>query len=153
MNRVIVLDAGPLGLATQPRRTAETVAIRACLARVMTAEYRVVVPAIADFEVRRELERAGKHRSLARLDAFNAARSDRYLPLTDDALRFAATLWASARRQGRPTADSKELDCDVILAAQALTLDIPPSELVVVTTNVGHLSLFVTASAWRDVVP
>jgi hypothetical protein len=45
------------------------------------------------------------------------------------------------------------LDCDVILAAQTLTMDIAPADLVIATTNIGHLSLFVTAAAWRDITP
>jgi len=58
----------------------------------------------------------------------------------------AAELWAVARRRGRPTADLKELDCDVILAAQALE-----QEAVVATENVAHLSQFVTARHWKDI--
>ena len=45
-----------------------------------------------------------------------------------------------------PTADPQALDCDVILAAQALAMD-----ATVVTDNVGHLALFVEAKSWRDV--
>jgi hypothetical protein len=59
----------------------------------------------------------------------------------------AAALWAQARRRGRPTADPKELDCDVILAAQALEVG-----AMVVTDNIGHLALFVEAKSWRDIV-
>ena len=88
---------------------------------------------------------AGKVQGLARLDAFNAAAADRYLPLSDAALRLAATLWAQARRAGTPTADPKELDCDVLIAAQALTLGAPAVELVVATVNVGHFGRFVNA--------
>jgi len=40
------------------------------------------------------------------------------------------------------------LDCDVILAAQALT-----ENGIVATENVGHLSLFVEAKDWRDILP
>ena len=58
----------------------------------------------------------------------------------------AAELWAEARRRGRPTADPQALDCDVILAAQALAMD-----ATVVTDNVGHLALFVEAKSWRDI--
>ena len=50
------------------------------------------------------------------------ATPDRYLPLTDDALRFGAELWAQSRRAGRPTADPTALDIDVLLSAQALRL-------------------------------
>jgi hypothetical protein len=45
------------------------------------------------------------------------------------------------------------LDCDVLIAAQALTLGIPSSDLVIATTNVGHLSRFVTADLWTNIRP
>jgi hypothetical protein len=120
VSRVILLDAGPLGLVTNPATSAEVKAIHLWTDAVLAAGHRLVVPAIANYEVRRELERARKTRGLARLDAFNRAEPDRYLPLTDAALQLAATLWDRARQQGVPTADPKELDCDVILAAQVL---------------------------------
>ena len=72
-----------------------------------------------------------------------------YLPITTKAMRLAAALWALVRQQGKPTADSKELGGDVILAAQAILLGVP--DLVVATTNVGHLSRFVNARNWQDV--
>jgi hypothetical protein len=81
------------------------------------------------------------------------AIADRYLSLSDSALRLAAKLWAQAGNAGMPTADPKELDCDVLIAAQALTMDIHTSDLVIATTNVGHLSLFVTADLWANITP
>jgi predicted nucleic acid-binding protein len=119
----------------------------------MAAGDRLIVPAIADFEVRRELERAGKTRAIAQLDAFLAARRDRFLSVSDSALRLAAKLWAQARNTGMPTADTKELDADVIIAAQALDLGVPVSDLIVATTNVGHLSRFATADLWTNIIP
>ena len=77
------------------------------------AGHRFVVPAIADYEVRRELIRAGKTTGLSQLDAFNAASPDRFRLITDSALQLAAQLWASVRNAGTPTADPKELDADV----------------------------------------
>lgn len=153
MSRVIILDTGPLGLLTNPKKTPESRAITRWALDMMAAGHRLVVPAIADYEVRRELERAGQRKGLAQLDAFNAARADRYLTLTDSALRLAAKLWAQARNAGTPTADPKELDCDVLIAAQALTMGISSSELVIATTNVGHLSRFVTADLWVNMPP
>jgi hypothetical protein len=69
------------------------------------------------------------------------------------ALRLAAKLWAQARNAGIPTADPKELDCDVLIAAQALSLDVSPAELVIATTNVGHLARFVPAALWANIIP
>lgn len=112
-----------------------------------------MVPAIIDYEVRRELMRSGKSAGIARLDAFIHAELDRWIPITDDALRMAAELWARSRQAGSPTADPKELDVDVILVAQALSLGVPPDDLIVATTNVAHLSRFVAAQLWTEILP
>ena len=109
------------------------------------------MPAIVYYEIRRELLRAGKNLSLRRLDAFIGAPG-RYLPLSDPALRLAAELWAKARQQGRPTAEFKALDIDVIIAAQALSFG-AASNVVVATTNPRHLAHFVTAKNWNEVLP
>ena len=66
---------------------------------------------------------------------------------------MAVELWAKARQEGRPTADSKELDVDVILAAQALSFGAPANDVVVATTNAKHLAQFVAAKHWTDIVP
>jgi hypothetical protein len=71
--------------------------------------------------------------------------------LTDEALRFGCQLWARARSTVTPTADPRELDCDVLLAAQALPMDVPASDLIIAATNVGHLSQFVAADLWVNI--
>jgi len=114
---------------------------------------RVIVPAIVYYELRRELLRANKTFGLARLDAFVSATPGRYLPLSDEALRRAADLWAKARQDGQPTADPKALDIDVILAAQALSFGPAPADTIVVTTNPRHLSRFVAARDWQEIIP
>lgn len=63
---------------------------------------RIVVPEIADYEVRRELIRAGKRKSIALLNL--AAHQFDYLPITTPSMHFAAELWAQARGAGQPTA-------------------------------------------------
>jgi predicted nucleic acid-binding protein len=45
-----------------------------------------------------------------------------YLPITTEVMLKAAQLWAQVRQQGKPTADNKALDGDVILAAQAILI-------------------------------
>jgi predicted nucleic acid-binding protein len=99
--------------------------------------------------VRRELLRANKAAGLARLDALKKAIG--YFPITTEAMLMAAGLWADARRRGRPTADNKALDADVILAAQAVLLDSPEDEAVIATTNVGHLSRYARAQRWEEI--
>jgi predicted nucleic acid-binding protein len=110
---------------------------------------RIIIPEIADYEVRRELLRASKIKGLARLD--DLAKSIEYLPITTMAMRQAAKLWAQARQQGQPTAGDKTIDGDMILVAQAVTLQVP--DVVIATTNVGHLSRFIAAEVWQNVTP
>ena len=104
-------------------------------------------PKFADYEVRRELIRARKQAGLMRLDALVELLD--YAPIDTATMRHAAVLWAQARQAGKPTADRHALDGDVILAAQALTIE--HSEVVVATTNVGHLARFVKSALWNDI--
>lgn len=108
-----------------------------------------VVPGIADYEVRRELIRVGRTTGLARLDLFK--QTFRYVPITTEAMLLAAELWATARRRGRPTASDAALDADVILAAQAQLLAKDGDEVVIATTNPGHLAQFVDARPWQEI--
>jgi predicted nucleic acid-binding protein len=148
--RAVFLDAGPLGLLTQ--RAGKSPEVDECkrwLVAVARAGVEVAVPEISDYEVRRELVRAGKTHGIARLDVL-AARA-RYVPITTEAMQLAATLWANARNAGAPTAAPAALDADVILAAQALTAGVAVEDIVVATTNVGHLVRFINARIWREI--
>ncbi len=153
MIRIIVLDSGPLGLVTQRKGVAVADACRQWASDCLYRGAQIVVPAIADYEVRRELARAKKVQGLVRLDAFNVTELDRYLALSDAALKLAARLWAQARQKGTPTADPRELDCDVLIASQALTLGVPATDIVIATSNPGHLSQWVNADAWTNIIP
>jgi hypothetical protein len=65
MAKVVLLDTGPLGMVTHPRPNREIVEwLRALLA----AGASVLVPEIADYELRRELLRAQRTKGIARLD-------------------------------------------------------------------------------------
>jgi predicted nucleic acid-binding protein len=149
VSRTVVLDAGPLGLVTNPKLSAESVACAQWLQAHVTSGSRLIIPEIADYEVRRELLRANKIKGLARLD--DLAKILEYLPINTVAMRQAAQYWAQARQQGQPTAGDKTIDGDMILAAQALTLEI--IDVVIATTNLGHLSRLVTAELWQNITP
>jgi predicted nucleic acid-binding protein len=142
------LDAGPLGLVTNPKLSPESEACTQWLQTHITSGSRVIIPEIADYEVRRELLRASKTKGISRLD--DLAKWIEYLPITTVAMRQAAKLWAEARQQGQPTAGDKTIDGDMILVAQAITLGVP--DIVIATTNVGHLSRFITAELWQNIV-
>jgi len=146
MSKVVLLDTGPLGLVPHPR---DHHGAGPWLAQLLLRRTMVRVPEIADYELRRELIRAGKSRSVERLDGL--ARTLGYLPLDTETMRRAAELWARSRAMGNPLADDAALDGDVILAAQAQILTTGGHEVVVATTNTRHLSALVDARLWSDV--
>ncbi len=112
---------------------------------IAAAGARVVVPEIADYEVRRELIRNNATAGLGRLDKLGRALD--YAAITTAVMRKAAELWALAHRAGIPTADLKALDGDCILAAQALLAKGATDDVTVATSNVGHLDVrFVSPS-------
>ena len=95
VSQVVLLDAWPLGIATNPRRSRQSAACTQWLQALVTHGTRVIVPEIADYEVRRDLLSANKVSGLTRLDAL--ARLLEYLPLTT-----AAVFWAQVCQQGQP---------------------------------------------------
>jgi predicted nucleic acid-binding protein len=144
--RVVVLDAGPLSLASQPRGKSEADRCRTWLQALDAAGVRVVVPEIADYEVRRKLLHIGATAGITRLDQLEVDLT--YEPITTAAMRLAAEYWSDARRIGLPTAGPRSLDADAILAAQAELACGPADTVTVATTNVGHLARFVAAEVW-----
>jgi len=148
MSRVIILDSGPLGMVTNPKASsAEIQECKVWLNSLMRRGEIIIMPEIADYEVRRELIRAGKLAGIKRLDELKLQLT--YRPLTTEVMLLAAQLWAQARMRGRPTAEAHALDGDVILAAQAILEASEGNQVVIATTNVGHLSQFVDAREWR----
>lgn len=146
MIQAVILDSGPLGLIchADPARHTE---IKTWFDQLLARGLPVFISAIADFEVRRGLILAKRSRSLARLDALQARAE--LLPISPAELRLAARLWAMARERGRSVGDPKELNADVILAAQAISMP----DAVIATENVGHLDLFVDARTWSTIKP
>ena len=145
MAKLVLLDAGPLGMISHPRAKSDIVG---WLATLVTAGADVLVPEIADYEVRRELLRAGRKKGIERLDQLKATLG--FVPITSTAMLTAAAFWAQARRRGRPTARDESLDADVILAAQAATLT--NKGVVVASSNPKHIARFVPADHWQNII-
>ncbi len=147
MVEVVNLDTGPLGLATNPKLSPETMACNQWLYALLDQDIQVIVAEIADYELRRELLRSNKYRGIAKLDMLIDTLD--YLPLTTAAMRQAAAFWGLARQQGQPTSSDKTIDGDMILAGQAQTIG--NENFIIATTNVGHLSRFVPAELWTNI--
>lgn len=149
MIRNILLDAGPLGTLSNPKPSSEVIALGEWVESLIEGGVNIIIPEIADFEVRRELLRAEKVKGLYRLDVLKEQLF--YLPITTEAMLIAAEFWATARRGGFPTAGNAALDADVILAAQTATISDKPGETLLATTNVGHLGRFIDARLWSEI--
>lgn len=104
MTRLVLLDTGPLGMVTHPRRNQ---AAKDWLRDLLRSGTEARVPEIVDYEIRRELLRVNATTGIMRLDALS--RSIGYVSLSTVTMRRAAELWASARREGRPTAGPDSL--------------------------------------------
>ena len=145
MSSPLVLDTGPLSRACSPYgRRSENQEFLEWLRGRAEEGVEICIPEIADYEVRRGLlhvRASGQLRTLDRFERFT------FLPLNREAMLLAATFWAEGRRHGTSTADPRELDCDVVLAAQASLVG-----GAVITENAGPLGRFVAASGWRGSV-
>jgi predicted nucleic acid-binding protein len=147
MGRIIVLDTGPAGKIAHPSIAPD---VRQWLLERAAAGDKISLPEIVDYELRRSflLEiRRGRSSFVTSLQRLDELRQNSiFLPLDSDVMLRAAELWAETRIRGKPTADDKALDGDVILAAQALQID-----GTIVTENPGHLALFAKVERWQQV--
>ena len=91
MIRHILLDSFPLSAICQPIRNAGVQAIKHWTTNCLAAGHRLYIPEVIDYELRRELIRAGKTNSVFRLDGYKTTL--RYLPITTEAMLRAADLW------------------------------------------------------------
>jgi predicted nucleic acid-binding protein len=153
MARIILLDSTPLGLVCRRRGHRHGDACQRWLNTIRLPGILVVIPEIADFEVRRELFRRGARTGLTRLDSLASQLA--YDPLTTQIMRKAAEFWADLRRRGLPTAGDESLDADAILAAQAALIGGPGDTVTVATSNARHLGRFpgIDARDWPSISP
>lgn len=151
----VALDTGVSGLLTHPdpRRSLEAMRCLAWLQGLLARDAIVLLPEIADYEERREYLRRDSARSLSKLNALSQTCD--YVPLSTQTMRSAAALWAQLRQNGQVTADPKEIDGDAILAVQVIEAvqgrGFALSDVVVATTNVGHLSWMLRADLWSQI--
>jgi hypothetical protein len=150
--RIVVLDRGPLGLASKPRGKPDRDRCRKWIQDLAAVGGRVVVPEIADYEVRRELLRVGATAGIGRLDRLIGVLQ--FDPITTPAMRQAAAFWALTRQAGLVTADPHALDADCILAAQASLLGGPADVITIATSNVRHFMALpgINAQVWDTIV-
>jgi predicted nucleic acid-binding protein len=152
MREFVLLDSGPLGHACRRRGSRLGDQCRSWLDGLLARGVDIILPEIADYEVRRELTRVGASGSLLRLDSLVVTGQMTYVPVTTAEWRYAAVIWADARKLGIPTASSDALDADVILAACAATIGQPGDQITVATQNVGHLARYCDARLWTTIV-
>jgi len=144
--RGILLDTGPLGIAIHPRPVR---GFLEWMASFRSSDTRLIIPEIAHYELRRELLRIQALPSVARLDSL--IRTTAYAPITTPVVLKAAELWAESRRGGRPLADPRALDGDVLLAATALLLTETGDDVVIATTNPRHFAGLAAAEDWVNI--
>ena len=106
----------------------------------------IIVPEISDYELRRSLLKMNSKKSIEDLNMWISTVT--YLPIKTSHMRKAAESWADCRKKGKPFAEDKSLDGDVILVAQSKEYE----GAVIATENVGHLSQLADARLWKDII-
>lgn len=150
----LLLDTNALIRLCHPKRNPEIKAwLQGWLSHAQRGgDVEIFISAAADYEARRGvLWKLDKHpdepKALARLDQLCELLD--ICPISEGVLRRASRFWSEARKGGYSTASERDIDWDVIIAAQAADLT-----AVVVTSNAGHISRYgVDARDWRDIPP
>jgi hypothetical protein len=144
MRRVAFLDSRPLGEVVKPKRSPD---IDQWLEFTKEKKIALRVAEIVDYELRRELTLQNLHgnkisyKSIHNLNKFRQRKQ--FISLTSEAiLDDACEIWASLRFNNQGTANIKNIDVDVILAAQALSQKNRFDEVIIVTGNPSDICRF-----------
>ena len=78
----VVLDSGPLGLASRNRNHSRAAPFHFWMNALLVRGADFVVPEITDYELRRELTRIGANTSILRLDGLVTTGGLIYAPIT-----------------------------------------------------------------------
>jgi len=116
---IVFIDSSVLGILANPNKISESSQCREWLYKLLAQGIYICSSIIYDFEVRRglilEYQKKPYLTSIQNLDQL--AEIIAFLPITSELLKQASILWASARTQGIPTAEQKNLDIDIIICS------------------------------------
>lgn len=98
MRRFVLFDSGPLGLAVCRTGTKGLAEFGTRLAELEMAGVTILIPAVIDYEVRRELVRIGATAKLRQLERWRQRFA--VLPVLEATWFRAAEFWALSRRMG-----------------------------------------------------
>jgi predicted nucleic acid-binding protein len=132
----LLLDSTVLGKVVHPDPLTHRLVVDVVAALIFDPDYRVVVPEIIDYEIRRNLLLTAQRQKAWATDALSLLDemvSFGYEKLKTETFRLAAQIWADSRLRHQPRAPEAALDIDVILAAQARG-----ANGLVVTENLRH---------------
>lgn len=96
MSLIVLMDSGPLGLATNPKASPTADACKRWLRDLRRAGHPALVPEIIDYELRRELRPFGKVEGLGKIDEFKTF--GQYLPLTTERVSHGGSASLGCRR-------------------------------------------------------
>jgi predicted nucleic acid-binding protein len=117
---IVFIDSGVLGLVSSPSNQGEARECKEWFYRLLARSIYVITSDICEYEVRRSLILASfmnpTVKGIENLDELQQVID--FLPLTKSVMREASLLWAKARSLTLPTADNKNIDADIIIAAQ-----------------------------------
>ena len=148
---IVFLDSGVLHTLISNSKVKEVIDCQNWFYYLLSRSALIVTSVICNYEVKRELVRRNNVGEINNLNQLKKLID--CLPVDEPTLDLAAELWAEARNQGIPTADNLSLDADVIICAQyqLLTRKYPGRYVIIVTTNVKHLSRFAEAQEWQNI--
>jgi predicted nucleic acid-binding protein len=152
---IIFLDTNIIGKLSNPNGITQALECQAWFERLLVRGVYFTSSELCFYELKRsliiELNRGGTNRGIERLNDLRMFVD--VLPVDRLVSDIAAEIWAVARSQGTPTADRKNLDIDIIIAAhwQLLSQQFPGREVVISTTNIKHLVLFANAREWESI--